>query len=205
MATRAGSGRAEATRPIRMNRLKAMSHPLRAECFRLLIERGEMSPSEVSRELGRNLSDVSYHMKRLMDLDCAEVVRERPVRGAVEHFYVATDRSMIDTVEWEDLDPLVAGDLVCEFMQMIINDFISSRKAGIVGDDKDFHVTRTPMTLDAEGLAEGMEAYERLRLEMSEIEARSVQRRAESGEPGLPVSSSLLLFKMPRARSQRWD
>ncbi|MEZ5078758.1 MAG: helix-turn-helix domain-containing protein [Solirubrobacterales bacterium] len=200
MTTKAGQDQGTKRR-LRMSRLKAMSHPLRAECFRLLVERGEMSPSDVSRELGKNLSDVSYHMKRLMDLDCAEVVRERPVRGAVEHFYAATDRPMIDTEEWSELDPLVAEGLVCEFMQMIIDDFVSSRKAGIVGADKDFHVTRTPMALDAEGFEEGMEAYERLRLEMSEIEARSAQRRARSGEPAVPVSSSLLLFKVPRSRS----
>lgn len=137
-------------------------------------------------------------MRRLVDLDCAEIVRTRPVRGAVEHFYVATERPMIDTDEWDDIDPLVGEDFVCEFMQKILDDFVASRKAGIVGSDKDFHITRTPMTLDAEGVQEGMEAFERLRLEMSEIEARSVRRRAESNEPGVRVSSSMAYFKMPR-------
>lgn len=185
-------------KPAQQNRLKALSHPLRAKCLRLLIERGEMSPSEVTRELGEdNLSDVSYHMKRLAALDCAEVVRTRPVRGALEHFYVATNRHLIDTAEWEDLDPLVAEDLVCEYMQRILDDFVISRKAGVVGGDKDFHITRTPMILDAEGLQEGMEVSERWRLEMVEVERRSAERRAESGEPGIPVSSSLAYFKMP--------
>jgi len=196
-ATKAGSK--ERLSSIGQNRLKAMSHPLRARCLRLLDERGEMSPVQVTRELGEdNLTDVSYHMKRLVDLDCAEVVRERPVRGAMEHFYVSTDRHMIETDEWEDLDPIVAGGLVCEFMQRILDDFVASRNAKIVGSDKDFHVTRTPITLDTKGVEEGMEAFERLRLEMSEIEARSVQRRAKSGEPGIRTSSSMLFFRVPR-------
>jgi hypothetical protein len=183
-------------------RLKAVSHPLRENCLRMLTERGEMSPVQVTRALGEdNLTDVAYHMKRLVELDCAEVVRTRPVRGAVEHFYVATDRPMIETEEWESLDPLIAGGLVCEYMQMILDDFIASRKAGIVGSDKDFHITRTPMILDNEGLHEGMDAVERCRLEMAEIEARSVRRRAESGEPGVRTSSSFALFKMPRGGS----
>lgn len=196
MATRAISQ--ERANPVQQNRLKALSHPLRAKCLRLLIERGEMSPSEVTRELGTdNLPDVSYHMKRLVALDCAEVVRTQPVRGALEHFYVATDRHLIDTEEWEDLDPLVAEDLVCEFMQRILDDFVVSRKAGIVGADKDFHITRTPMVLDAEGLQEGMELSERWRLGMAEIERKSAERRAESGEDAISVSSSLAYFKMP--------
>jgi DNA-binding transcriptional ArsR family regulator len=201
MATKAGKRRSK--EPIQLNRLKAMSHPLRGKCLRLLIERGEMSPVQVTRELAENLSDVSYHMKRLVELDCAEIVRERQVRGAVEHFYAAIERHLIDTEEWESLDPILAEDLVCEFLQKILDDFLDSRKAGIVGSDKDFHITRTPMTLDAQGFVRGMDIFERARLEMSENEAQSAQRRAKSGEPGIPVSSSFLLFKMPRSRSQR--
>lgn len=192
----------EGLRRINQNRLKAMSHPLRAKCLRLLDERGEMSPVQVTRALGEdNLTDVAYHMKRLAELDCAEVVRTRPVRGAVEHFYISTDRHLIETAEWESLDPLMAGSLVCEFMQSILDDFVASKKAGIVGSDQDFHITRTPMILDNEGLHEGMDAVERCRLEMAEIEARSVRRRAESGEPGVRTSSSFALFKMPRGGS----
>jgi hypothetical protein len=166
-----------------------------------LDERGEMSPVQVTRELGEdNLSDVSYHMKRLMELDCAEIVRERQVRGAVEHFYASTDRHLIETEEWEELDPLVAGSLVCEFMQRILDDFVESLKAKIVGSDKNFHITRTPMILDAQGFADGMDICERARLEMSEVDAQSALRRAKSGEPGIRTSSSFLFFQVPRER-----
>lgn len=199
--------RKETANPLQQNRLKAMSHPLRAKCLRLLVERGEMSPVEVSRELGLSrelggygLSDVSYHMKQLEALDCAEVVRTRTVRGAVEHFYIATERHLIDLEEWEELDPLLAEGLVYEFMQKILDDFLASREAGIVGSDKDFHITRTPMVLDLEGLREGLELSEEWRLGMSEIERRSAERRAQTGEPGVPVSSSLAYFKMPSGR-----
>jgi DNA-binding transcriptional ArsR family regulator len=178
-------------------RIRAMSHPLRAVAFRLLIERGEMSPAEISRETGANLSDVSYHVRQLVELDCAEMVRTRPVRGAVEHFYVATDRHLIDTEEWEELEPLVAEDLVCEFMQKILDDFVASRKAGIVGSDKNFHITRTPVNLDREGMTEALDAFERCRLEIADIEARSAARRSDSGEATVPTSSSLALFEMP--------
>lgn len=183
---------------IHQKRLKAISHPLRATCLRLLDARGEMSPIQVTHELGANLSDVSYHMKRLMELDCAEIVRERQVRGAVEHFYRATDRSQIDTDEWEELDPLEADAFVGIIMQKMLDDFVTSRKAKIVGQDKDFHMTRTQMTLDMQGLMEGMELYERCRLGMAKIEARSGERRAKSGEPGIAVSSSLMFIKTPR-------
>jgi len=178
------------------NRIKAMSHPLRASILRILTER-TASPAEMAREMDEELSNVSYHTKQLVGFDCAELVSTRPVRGALEHFYRATERHLIDTEEWDELEPLVAEDLVCEFMQKILDDFVASARAGIIGADADFHLTRTLHVLDNEGLKEALEAHERARLEMVEIEARSAARIVESGEQGTNVSSSQGLFKLP--------
>jgi DNA-binding transcriptional ArsR family regulator len=178
------------------SRIKAMSHPLRASILRILADR-TASPAEMARELDEELSNVSYHTKQLVEFDCAELVSTRPVRGALEHFYRATERHLIDTEEWEELDPVIAEDLVCEFMQKILDDFIASAKARLIGGDKDFHLTRTPLVLDDEGLQEALEVHEKARLELLEIEARSGARLVKSGEDGTPVSSSQGLFKMP--------
>jgi DNA-binding transcriptional ArsR family regulator len=183
------------------NRIKAMSHPLRAAILRTLVER-TASPAEMARELDEELSNVSYHTKQLVEFECAELVGTRPVRGALEHFYHATERHLIDTEEWDELDPIIAEDLVCEFMQKILDDFVASARAGIIGSDENFHLTRTPLVLDEQGLTEAMEAHERARLEILEIEARSAARMVESGETGANVSSSQGCFKMPE-RKQR--
>lgn len=173
-----------------------MNHPLRAQILRILVER-TASPAEMARELDEELSNVSYHTKQLVGFECAELVSTRPVRGALEHFYRATERHLIDTEEWDELDPIIAEDLVCEFMQKILDDFVVSARARLIGGDKDFHLTRTPLVLDQEGLQEALEAHERLRLEVLEIEARSAERMVGSGEQGTHVSSSQGCFKTP--------
>ncbi len=178
------------------NRIKAMSHPLRASILRILTER-TASPAEMARDLDEELSNVSYHTKQLVGFDCAELVSTRPVRGALEHFYRATERHLVDTEEWDELDPLVAEDLVCEFMQKILDDFVASARAGIIGADADFHLTRTLLVLDKEGLQEALEVHEKARLELVEVEARSAARMVESGEKGTNVSSSQGVFKLP--------
>jgi len=183
------------------NRIKAMSHPLRASILRILADR-TASPAEMARELEEDLSNVSYHTKQLLEFDCAELVSTRPVRGALEHFYRATERHLIDTEDWEELDPVIAEDIVCETTQGMLDDFVASAKAGVVGGDKDFHLSRTPLVLDPEGLQEALEAQERARLEVLEIEARSAARLLESGEEGISVSSSQALFKMPARRAR---
>jgi len=181
------------------NRIKAMSHPLRASILRHLTER-TASPAEMARELDEELSNVSYHTKQLVEFECAELVSTRPVRGALEHFYRATERHLIDTEEWDELDPLVAEDILCEIMQKSVDDFVVSRRAGVVGADKNFHLTRTLLVLDEEGMNEALEAQERARLEIQEIAARSAARMVDSEAKGINVSSSQGLFKMPDRR-----
>lgn len=80
-----------------------MSHPLRAAILRILAER-TASPAEMARELGAELSNVSYHAKQLVHLECAELAGTRPGPGAVEHFYRATERHLIEIEEWLVLD-----------------------------------------------------------------------------------------------------
>lgn len=182
-------------------RIKAMSHPVRAKVLRILSERTS-SPAEMARELGEELSNVSYHTKQLVDLECAELVSTRPVRGALEHFYRATERHLIDTEEWEELDPVMVESLICDTEQKILDDFVAAMRAQTIGEDKNFHLTRTVLVLDEEGLEEALEAHERLRLELMEIEARSAARLVESGEVGVNVSSSQACFKMPSPRAR---
>ncbi|HEX6152111.1 MAG TPA: helix-turn-helix domain-containing protein [Solirubrobacterales bacterium] len=178
------------------NRIKAMNHPLRASILRILADR-TASPAEMARELDEELSNVSYHTKQLVEFECAELVSTRPVRGALEHFYRATERHLLVMEEWEELDPVMKEDLVCEFMQKILDDFVASARAGIIGSDENFHLTRTPLVLDSEGLREALEIHERARLEILEVEARSAARMVESGEEGTHASTSQGCFMMP--------
>jgi len=184
------------------NRIKAMNHPLRARLLRILVERTS-SPAEMARELDEDLSNVSYHTKQLVELECAELVSTRPVRGALEHFYRATERSLVQKEEWDELDPIMAENFLREIMQKSLDDFVTAAKSRTIGEDADFHLTRTPLLVDQQGLQEALEAHERTRHELLEIAARSAERMVESGEEGINVSSSQAFFKMPNPKGRR--
>lgn len=183
-------------------RIRALSHPVRAQALRLLSDRGKMSPAEIGREIGESTDTVSYHCKQLVAYDCAEMVEEKRVagKGAIEHFYIATTRTILEDVDWETLDLPMGEAVLNEIVAMIVEDYETSQAAGLVGRDGLFHITRTPLLLDEQGLKESMENSERWRLEQSEIELRSAARRAQSGERGVHVSSSLALFKVPKPK-----
>jgi|SRR5215218_1972569 len=78
---------------------KALSHPLRSHLLGILNER-VASPSEMAEELGESLQVVSYHCRTLLDLECIELVRTEPRRGALEHFYRAVVRPYFSDDDW---------------------------------------------------------------------------------------------------------
>ncbi|HMI82263.1 MAG TPA: helix-turn-helix domain-containing protein [Solirubrobacterales bacterium] len=200
MATRAQ--RRQATQ----NRMKAMSSQLRAEAFRLIRDRGPMSPKEVAEELEVKVRDLNYHIRKLEEFDCIEEVGTRRIKSVLEHLYAATERHMIDTDEWEDLatqEPEMAEFLVDEFMQSIVDDYTESRRAGIVGLDEQFFIVRVPLWLDSKGLREARKASVKYQDEMVDIAARSAARHGEEGTDEVPVSFSIAWFKMPKRDKPR--
>src|SRR3954453_4056956 len=74
-------------------------HPTRARAFTILGER-TASPVEIAQEIGKDVGHVGYHVRKLLQLDLVELVDERPVRGAVEHFYRATHRAYVSEEEF---------------------------------------------------------------------------------------------------------
>ena len=68
---------------------RANTHPLRISILEVLAMDGgrTLSPSDLSYELRTPLSNVNYHVTELRRTGLLELARERPVRGATEHFY----------------------------------------------------------------------------------------------------------------------
>jgi DNA-binding transcriptional ArsR family regulator len=70
--------------------LVALRHPLRRRILRLMMSKPDViSPLELARELDRSLSNVAYHVGVLRDCAAVTLVKTRPKRGAVQHFYCA--------------------------------------------------------------------------------------------------------------------
>jgi DNA-binding transcriptional ArsR family regulator len=68
---------------------RATAHPLRVSVLEILgIDgRRSLSPTELSRELQIPLSNTNYHVTELAKAGLIELVHQRQVRGATEHFY----------------------------------------------------------------------------------------------------------------------
>ncbi len=85
-----GNGIGHESVPVNWEQLaRATAHPLRVSILEILgIDGGRtLSPTELSRELQIPLSNTNYHVTELAKADLIELVRQRQVRGATEHFY----------------------------------------------------------------------------------------------------------------------
>ena len=76
--------------------VKALDHVLRQHILLAAVQ-GPVSPKQLSKLLNEGLSQVSYHVKVLHE-DCEEMielVHTEPRRGAVEHYYRASAKTLL--------------------------------------------------------------------------------------------------------------
>ncbi|HEX8689821.1 MAG TPA: winged helix-turn-helix domain-containing protein [Solirubrobacterales bacterium] len=176
---------------------KALSHQLRVEILTYLTERTKASPVEMSRELLAPVGDISHHVKQLVKYGCAEAVETRPRRGAVEHFYRATSRPVIDVEEMERMTLPARRAFNGQVVQKVMGDLQQGFEAGTIEDNPDHHMTRIPLSLDAQGWNELVDLHRQTFEETDEIQTRSNERLAKSGEEPIRTSSSQLCFPLP--------
>jgi len=70
--------------------LDALGHPLRRDILRAMADGKPASPRELSEALSQPLSNVSYHVRVLVQSEAVTLVRTKPTRGSIQHFYRST-------------------------------------------------------------------------------------------------------------------
>ncbi len=187
-----------ARRQTSVNRLKALSHPVRAEALRYLNTHGSGSPRQIADALGEDVSNVSYHIRRLVELDCIELVGTEPVRGTVRHIYRPVHGHLVERSEWAAMPEEAKLANLIQCGEPVFQDFQAALEAETIGTDEHFALIRLPMRgMDRQGLKELTDICERAYREAEEIPTRCIERRMDSGEESIKVSFSLLAFEVP--------
>ncbi len=131
------------------------------------------------KALDDGLSQVSYHVKVLRD-DCdgmIEETRTEPRRGAVEHYYRASGKTLFPAKAWRRLKKGLRAVVGAGQASDLFNDLAEALKAGKLQGEHD-HITRTPLVLDAEGERNVKAIAERATKEV-ENEQRATAKRME--------------------------
>jgi len=174
--------------------VKAMAHPLRLRILGAL-EHRTASPSELAEELGAPLGNVSYHVRQLHGLGLLKLVKETPRRGAVEHYYRLESRPHITDTAWAAAPPIVKEAMLAGVLSRVSEQVNEAAAAG--GFDRaDAHLSRLPMTFDAEGFEEAAKEFGVFVDRLREIEEESRERLAGGEHDGeVPALAVLMLFE----------
>ena len=176
--------------------VKALGHPLRAQVLSILNER-TASPVELSKMLGERLTNVSYHVRQLQKYGCIELVNERPVRGANEHFYRGVTRSFLSDDNWKELSPEAQAGISVAGMKMINDKAMEALLAETFDKRQDRHLSCTPMVVDEEGWRAVAKLLAGTLEGLMEIQTESAGRLAGKKEVGISATVSILGFESP--------
>ena len=176
-----------------------VAHPTRARAFTILAER-TASPVEIAQEIGKDVGHVGYHVRKLLQLDLIELVDERPVRGAVEHFYRAIERPVVTDAEFAALTVPEREGFNRYGMQLLVADVARSMDQEVFSARTNHVIVRTPMVVDGDGFQEMSELHAELLERTMDIQARSAERMAGSGEGGISTISASLVFEVPEKK-----
>lgn len=173
---------------------KALAHPLRVRILGLLEER-TASPRELADELQVDLGVVSYHVRALARKGLLTLVSEKPRRGAVQHYYRATEHPVITSDAWGALPSVAKQTMLEATLRQLAGQVNGALSAG--GFDRPAsHLTRSPLVLDEQGFQEVATILERLVEDFERIAGGAERRLAARGHEGeLHATAVLMLFE----------
>ena len=181
---------------------KALAHPLRVRILTSL-HKGISSPNQLSQELGEPLGNVSYHVKTLLEYDCVELVKTEPRRGAVEHFYRATERAFFSDSDWAKIPASARNGIYGVVLEAIGTDATEALVAGTIEGRVESHITHTPLLVDDQGFKEINDLLTEAQARASEIQEEAASRLAGSKEEGFPTKLGILFFESPTGKGAK--
>ena len=180
---------------------KALAHPLRVRILSSL-HKGISSPNQLAQELGEPLGNVSYHVKTLLEYDCVELVKTEPRRGAVEHFYRATDRAFLSDSDWSKIPASARKGISGSILESIGQSATEAMASGTIEGRKDSHLSDTPLLLDKQGWKELNKILSETVSRAGEIQ-KEASKRLDDKADGIATKLAIMHFEVPAEKKNR--
>jgi DNA-binding transcriptional ArsR family regulator len=186
----------ESREDVELRLAKAMAHPVRVKALALMNER-PIAPVEVAEAIGVELSNVSYHFRTLLELDCIEATATEQVRGSIKTTYKSKVRLMFDHIVWAGLGREEKSGLSTEGVKALMSRTLDAFEARTFDAKENRHLSVSTVLIDWEGLDEIAVMLDATLNRVAEIQAEAAERAGERDER-FPVTVGLLGFESPR-------
>jgi DNA-binding transcriptional ArsR family regulator len=181
---------------------KALAHPLRVRILSSL-HKGISSPNQLAQELGEPLGNVSYHVKTLLEYDCVELVKTEPRRGAVEHFYRATDRAFLSDSDWAKIPASARKGISGSILESIGQAATEAMAAGTIEGRSDSHLSETSLILDKKGWKELNKVLAEAVKRADQIQKEAAKRLADEDADGIATKLAIMHFEVPAEKKAK--
>jgi DNA-binding transcriptional ArsR family regulator len=182
---------------------KALTHPLRGEILLTLGERGIASPKEIAAVLELDLTEISYHVRKLNARGLIKLVRTERRRGVREHFYELTKPLVqFDEQEWKRLPVELQDRFSDSLLRTTLSDAVDAMRAGTFNAD-DCHQSRVTMPVDQQGRREAVEVMKDALERLIEIEKACAKRMALPSDDAVPLAVYMVAFETATGAERR--
>jgi len=195
-------GTVNANSPLDQRVVRGMAHPLRCRILAYLTEHPVSSPAEMFRagvgnKIGSELSHISYHTRVLHELALIEEVKNRPVRGAVEHFYRAVSRMFLDIEAWRKLPPEIKTAVSVSAFEETVDRASEAVTMGTFDSRDDRTVINLGLFFDDTAFRAASRKLDEVMDWLQEESAAALQRSKGSEDKLIYTSASLLMYESP--------
>jgi DNA-binding transcriptional ArsR family regulator len=179
-------------------------HPDRLDAFSILYER-IASPKEVAQVLGIPLGTASFHINELKDDGVIELVKTEQRRGAVEHYYRATEPPEVDFDEWKALPKRLRREIVGLALQAVVAHGLAAFRHEKMENDDNVCVTWTPLKLSTTGQDEVAELQVEILERLKQIEERDKERGQDDSAPVRIAANLWFERALPRGEEREQE
>lgn len=180
--------------------LKALSNPLRHR-IQIVLDEREASPTEIAEILSENFFKVCYHVRKLHEAKCIELVGTDNRKGGTQHIYRSIVRPIFDTPEAEEMSQALREAGSAEIVPLVFDDLMASIQAGVFDSRPSRSLLRMGMVVDEQGFDETGEAAMAYLDALLNIQRRSVARLSTKGEQGFNAITATLVFPKAERRA----
>ncbi len=202
----AGKGSARATprsetkkvtvrQDIELRLAKAMAHPVRVKVLELMNEQ-PIAPVEASAKIGTQLSNVAYHFRTLLELECIEEVGKEQIRGSVKTTYRSRTNLMFDDLCFATLPSGAQTGIGVAIMKALYRRASDAIEAGSFDAKDNRHLSVTTAEMRWEAWDEVANILEGALGRILEIKEEEDAR--EDDVKRFPATIGLFAFESPR-------
>jgi hypothetical protein len=175
---------------------RVMKEPLRAWVLAQLNDT-PAAAVDLARRSGEPRNKISYHIGKLVEWGCAELIDTVKVRGTEKKIYAAKMRVMLTGEEWERLSHNSRNQISLKILNETVERAQRALESGTFDKRLDRWAANYKPRLDEEGWREAEALMEELHHEFcEELEARSIARNPDPMDRR-PFTFSVLLYESP--------